>query len=89
MKMCLEATIRYARRFSRLAKIIAENFETDPKRKEELLRISETCYKVPAQPPEHLWEAMQFDHLVQVAYRLEWINGAWPVASRLLALALL
>ena len=78
MKMCLEAAIRYARRLSRLAKIIAENFETDPKRKEELLRISETCYKVPAQPPEHLWEAMQFDHFVQVAYRLEWNNTAWP-----------
>ncbi|PJC74355.1 MAG: formate acetyltransferase, partial [Syntrophobacterales bacterium CG_4_8_14_3_um_filter_49_14] len=77
MKVCLEATIRYARRFSRLAKIIAENFETDPQRKEELLRISETCYKVPAQPPEHLWEAMQFDHFVQVAYRLEWNNAAW------------
>ena len=77
MKMCLEATIRYARRFSRLAKIVAENFETDPKRKEELLRISEACYKTPAQPPEHLWEAIQFDHFVQVAYRLEWNNAAW------------
>jgi len=77
MKMCMEAAIRYARRLSRLAKIIAENFETDPKRKEELLRISETCYKVPAQPPEHFWEAMQFDHLVQVVYRLEWSNAAW------------
>jgi len=77
MKICLEATIRYARRFSRLAKTIAENFETDPKRKEELLRISETCYKAPAQPPEHLWEAIQFDHFVQVAYRLEWYNAAW------------
>ena len=77
MKICLEAVLRYARRLSRLAKIIAENFETDPKRKEELLRISETCEKVPAKPPEHLWEAMQFDHFVQVAYRLEWNNPAW------------
>jgi formate C-acetyltransferase/benzylsuccinate synthase len=78
MKICLEATIRYARRISRLAKIIAENFETDPTRRQELLRISETCDKVPAKPPEHLWEAMQFDHIVQVAYRLEWHNAAWP-----------
>jgi pyruvate-formate lyase len=58
MKICLEATIRYARRLSRLAKILAENFETDPKRRQELLQISETCYKVPAKPPEHLWEAV-------------------------------
>jgi len=78
MKICLEATIRYARRFSRLARILAENYETDPERKEELLRVSETCYKVPAKPPEHLWEAMQFDHFIQVAYRLEWANTAWP-----------
>ncbi|MDY6856843.1 MAG: pyruvate formate lyase family protein [Thermodesulfobacteriota bacterium] len=77
MKICLEATIRYARRLSRLAKILAENFETDAKRRQELLQISETCNKVPAKPPEHLWEAMQFDHIVQVAYRLEWHNNSW------------
>ncbi|MDY6856577.1 MAG: pyruvate formate lyase family protein [Thermodesulfobacteriota bacterium] len=78
MKICLEATIRYARRISQLAKIIAENFETDPNRRQELLQISKTCQKVPAKPPEHLWEAMQFDHIVQIAYRLEWHNAAWP-----------
>jgi formate C-acetyltransferase/benzylsuccinate synthase len=78
MKICLEATIRHARRISRLAKIIAENFETDQKRRQELLRVSETCDKVPAKPPEHLWEAIQFDHFVQIAYRLEWHNAAWP-----------
>ena len=77
MKICLEAAIRYARRYSRLAKIIAENYETDPKRQEELIRISETCEKVPARPPEHLWEAMQFDHFAQIVYRLEWHNAAW------------
>jgi len=77
MKICLEATIRYARRIGRLARIIAENYEADPKRREELIQISETCHKVPAKPPEHLWEAMQFDHFVQIAYRLEWNNAAW------------
>ncbi|MDY6853723.1 MAG: pyruvate formate lyase family protein [Thermodesulfobacteriota bacterium] len=78
MKICLEASIRYARRISWLAKIVAENFETDPKRRQELLQISETFYNVPAKPPEHLWEAIQFDHFVQIAYRLEWQNAAWP-----------
>ena len=71
MKICIEAMIKYARRFSRLARIIAENYESDPKRREELMRISETCHKVPAKPPEHLWEAMQFDHFVQVAYQID------------------
>jgi len=78
MKICLEASIRYARRISRLARIIAEHYETDPQRKEELMRVSETCYKVPAKPPEHLWEAIQFDQFVQISYRLEWNNVAWP-----------
>jgi len=78
MKICLEATIRFARRYSRLARIIAENYETDTKRREDLIRISETCDKVPAKPPEHLWEAIQFDQFVQVSYRLEWHNAAWP-----------
>ena len=77
MKICLEASIRYARRLSRLAKIIAENFESDLKRQQELMRISETCEKVPARSPEHLWEAVQFDHIVQVSYRLEWNNNSW------------
>jgi len=77
MKICLEAAIRYARRISRLARIIAENYESDPKRREELLKVSETCDKVPAKPPEHLWEAIQFDQFVQVAYRLERHNVAW------------
>jgi len=77
MKMCMEASIRYARRLSRLAKIIAENFETDSKRQAELIRISQTCEKVPARPPEHLWEAIQFDQIVQVSYRLEWGNPSW------------
>ncbi|MDY6854795.1 MAG: pyruvate formate lyase family protein [Thermodesulfobacteriota bacterium] len=77
MKICLQATTRYARRISRLAKILAENFETHGKRRQELLQISKTCYKVPAKPPEHLWEAIQFDQIVQVAYRLEWHNNSW------------
>ncbi|MDY6843570.1 MAG: pyruvate formate lyase family protein, partial [Thermodesulfobacteriota bacterium] len=77
MKICLEAAVRYARRYSRLAKIIAENFEPDPTRKQELLKISEICEKVPARPPEHLWEAIQFEHFLQIAYRYEWHNAAW------------
>ncbi|MDY6844639.1 MAG: pyruvate formate lyase family protein, partial [Thermodesulfobacteriota bacterium] len=78
MKIMLEAAIRYARRYSRLAKIIAEHFETDPVRKKELLRISETCSKVPAHPPEHFWESLQFDHFIQILVRFEAGEGAWP-----------
>ncbi len=79
MKTSLEAILKWTQRHARLAKIIAENFETDPKRKEELLRIYETCRKVPAHPPEHFWEVVQFDHFMHIAYRYEWGSpGAWP-----------
>jgi formate C-acetyltransferase/benzylsuccinate synthase len=78
MQTILEATIRYAGRYARLARTIAENFESDPKRKEELMRIAETCERVPAQPPRNLQESLQFDHFVQVLMRYETFEGAWP-----------
>ena len=74
----LEAVIRWARRYARLARIVAENFEADPKRKEELLRISETCERVPAKPPRTLQESIQLDHFIQVLKRYESVEGAWP-----------
>ena len=67
MKLVVNALIRWAGRYSRLAMTIAENFETDAKRKAELLRISEICAKVPANPPEHFQEAMQAHHFIMVA----------------------
>jgi len=78
MKIALEAGIRWARRHARLARIIAEHFETDPKRKEELLRVAETCERVPAQPPRSLQESLQYDHFIQVLARKEQVEGAWP-----------
>ncbi|MDY6845448.1 MAG: pyruvate formate lyase family protein, partial [Thermodesulfobacteriota bacterium] len=77
MKIALEAAIRYARRHSKLARVIAENFETDPERKKELLRISGTCSKVPAEPPEHLWESIQFDWFVWMMGNYE-KGSTWP-----------
>ncbi len=79
MRTSLLAVIKWAKRYSRLARIIAENFTADSKRKEELLRIAETCEKVPARPPEHFWEVIQFDHFTNLAYRFErGATGAWP-----------
>ncbi|MDY6935146.1 MAG: pyruvate formate lyase family protein [Spirochaetota bacterium] len=78
MQIVLEACIRNAKRYSRLARIIAENFESDPKRKEELLRIAETCERVPGKTPRNLQESLQYDHFIQVWTRFEDIEGAWP-----------
>ncbi len=78
MQIILEASINLAKRYARLARIIAENFESDPKRKEELMRISETCERVPAKPPRNLQESFQLDHFVQTIARTEAAEGAWP-----------
>ncbi|MFO7962464.1 MAG: pyruvate formate lyase family protein [Desulfobacterales bacterium] len=78
MKIMLEAGIRLARRYSRLARIIAENFESDPYRKEELLRTAAVCERVPAKPPQSFQESLQFDHFIQVMARMEQREGAWP-----------
>ena len=78
MKITLEASIRYAKRYARLARIIAENYETDDKRKEELLQIAEVCERVPAKPPRTLQESLQYDLFIQLFSRNEAIEGAWP-----------
>lgn len=78
MKITLEAGIRIAERYARLARIIAENFEEDPQRREELLKIAETCERVPAKPPRNLQESFQYDIFIQMMSRTEAIEGAWP-----------
>ncbi|MBN2178401.1 MAG: formate acetyltransferase [Deltaproteobacteria bacterium] len=78
MKIALEAGIRYAKRYARLARIIAENYETDDERKEELLQIAEVCEHVPAKPPRTLQESLQYDLFIQLFSRNEAIEGAWP-----------
>ena len=78
MKITLEAGIRHGQRYARLARIIAENYETDNKRKEELLLIAECCEQVPAKPPRTLQESLQYDFFIQVFSRIEAGEGAWP-----------
>lgn len=45
--------------------------EADPKRKEELLEIARICRKVPAEPAETFYEALQAVWFCHVAVRLE------------------
>ncbi|MHA2159483.1 MAG: glycyl radical protein, partial [Candidatus Thorarchaeota archaeon] len=62
----VEAVIRFAERFSSLAKEMADK-ETDLTRKAELQEISRICAKVPAEPAESFHEALQsfwFIHLL-------------------------
>ena len=59
MVMACKSVISWARRHARLCKIVAENFETDPKRKEELLEMAEISHRVPAEPCKGLKDAFQ------------------------------
>ena len=53
-----EGVMTYARRMSQYAAELAAK-ETNPQRKEELLKISEVNAKVPAHKPDTFWEAIQ------------------------------
>ena len=54
-----KAVVAWARRHARLCKIVAENFETNSKRKEELLEMMEISRRVPAEPCKGLKDAFQ------------------------------
>ncbi|HCS00697.1 MAG TPA: formate C-acetyltransferase/glycerol dehydratase family glycyl radical enzyme [Lachnospiraceae bacterium] len=64
------AVIEYARRYSALAKEEAEK-ERDPKRKAELIKISEVCAHVPEYPARSFREACQAFWFVQQTIQIE------------------
>lgn len=60
-----EGIISYANRYADEAHRLYE-LEKDPVRKEELLKIEKNCRKVPENPPETFYEAIQFIWFVQI-----------------------
>jgi benzylsuccinate synthase len=69
MIIATEAVIRWANRYSKLAKEMAEK-ESNHQRKKELEKISEHCSHVPANEPRSYWEALQSHLLVSTAYQM-------------------
>lgn len=65
----LDAVQTYAKRFSALAKQMAET--AAPERKAELLEISRICAKVPNQPAETFQEAVQSVWFIQLILQIE------------------
>lgn len=57
--------IRFAERYAACAAAMAE-VEPDPLRKEELLAIARNCRRVPENPPESFYEAIQFVWFTQL-----------------------
>ncbi|SDK01395.1 trans-4-hydroxy-L-proline dehydratase [Natronincola ferrireducens] len=65
MDICIDAIIIFAKRYAEKARELAEK-EENPNRKKELQKIADICTRVPANPPQNFWEALQaywFIHL--------------------------
>lgn len=69
----LEAIVRYAKRYSVLAKELAEK-ETDADKKANLLELAEICEHVPGEPARTFREALQSHYFVHLALELEQVG---------------
>lgn len=69
----LKAVVRYAKRYSALAKELAEK-ETNSERKEQLLKIAEVTNHVPEKPARNFWEALQSHFFAHLAVELEQVG---------------
>jgi formate C-acetyltransferase len=75
MSISLDAVRRFSERYAALAQEMAAQ-ETDGIRREELLEIARICKKVPWQPAETLYEAVQSAYMTWVALMVEgWGHG--------------
>jgi len=68
--ICCEAVIKFANRYAKLARELAEK-EKDLARKDELKKIAEICEWVPANPARTFHEAVQSMWLIHLATNLE------------------
>jgi len=71
--MACEAIMHWAMRYSREAEHQAET-EPDPVRRKELVRIAANCRRVPAEPAQSFWQALQCVYFIQIAIQIE-ANG--------------
>ena len=75
-----DAIVHFARRYAAKARELAEK-ERVTKRKKELETIAAICDKVPAQPAETFWEALQSLWFIQVVIQIE-SNGLGVTPGR-------
>ncbi len=69
MILCCDTPRKFALRYAEAAKALAEK-EKDTDRKKELLELARICAKVPWEPAETFWEALQslwFTHILVMA----------------------
>lgn len=77
VKIVLNGAKRYIERYSELAKRTA-NLEKDPKRKNELLEISEICSNISKNAPTTFKEALQLIFFIQVIAGIE--DGGFAIS---------
>ncbi len=65
MDIAADALILYAQRYADLLEAAAAR-ATDAERKEELAQMARNCRRVPANPPETFWEALQYYWFVHI-----------------------
>ena len=68
-KKSLLAIVKHSENYSILAESLAQN-ESDPIRRKELLEIARICKKVPAEPAESFYEAVQSVHFLSYCLSL-------------------
>ncbi|MDD6735341.1 MAG: glycyl radical protein [Clostridiales bacterium] len=68
--VCADAAVKYAKRYSSLAREMAEK-TSDGRRKQELLRISDICARVPENGAENFYEACQSFWFIQMLLQIE------------------
>ena len=69
-----KSIINFAKRYAELARELAGKEESS-ERKKELENISDICSRIPANPPDSFYEAIQFIRFVQLALSLETYDG--------------
>jgi len=70
MRIAAGALMRFAGRYAKAAKDLAET-ENEPQRRDELLHIAEVCSHVPAHAPRDFWEALQYYWFVHLGVTTE------------------
>ncbi len=78
MKIVAETMITYAERYAEKLECMARN-EKDEKRRKELKRMSKICRRVPTNPPETFWEALQHYWFIHVGITME--SNPWDSFS--------
>ncbi len=66
----LKAVVAYAQRYAEYAEACADE-ENNKKRKEELLRIADICRRVPLNPAQSFYEALQSIWFIQAVLQIE------------------